>query len=270
MKIYSTTSMVDIETNCKKENADLLLLGAGPIKLDEFKNLKYIFRAGIGCENIPTEEIGRIGFVELFFPSQSTRDVISNAVADFTYSLILSENILLRTAENWDRRPRESKKSLCIIGLGNIGSKVFHALKQSTGAACGYDIMNDNEFDHHYCDLYSFHVPLKHYVPGTIYKDNRNLISKDFLEKIPKNSTIINTSRGGIANEYDIMCWLKDNPYAKYITDVYSKEPYTQESHLSKFVGTQVYGTPHIASYTVNVKKALTSDALALIERLKI
>jgi len=260
--------MTKIKKNCEKKDAEFLLLGAKAIDLDEYPNLKYIFRAGVGCDQIPIEGIQERG-IELHFPTKECRDVISMTVAKFTLGWILAERSLQRTIEEWYREPVSSNKVVLIVGgAGHVGSKLMR-LCQDVGIRSVPSDPKHGLFNYEEADIVTFHVPLVSYEHGTVFRDNRNLISKDILSKMKKDVVIINTSRGGIANEEDIAAFLKANPQAKYITDVYQKEPYTDECVLSEFKGTQFFGTPHIGSYSEEVREALTDTAQGLIDSIE-
>ena len=64
MKIWKNTATLDdhddgLDFTQLRDIAKIALLGNKPIVIDEFPNLKGIFRAGIGRDNIPEEEAKR-------------------------------------------------------------------------------------------------------------------------------------------------------------------------------------------------------------------
>ena len=63
-------------------------------------------------------------------------------------------------------------------------------------------------------------------------KDIKNLIAKKEFEMIKKTSFIINTSRGPIINENDLVEALKEEKIAGVGLDVYDKEPLAQDHKL--------------------------------------
>lgn len=269
--IYSTTLMVDKKSNCEKYEAELLLLGAKPVDWDAYPKLKYVFRAGVGCDNIDVYDI-RVRNLKLFFPSERTRKIISEAVAHLAFGWIMAEGAMDRRIHEWYREPRRGRKRICVVGAcGNIGSLVYSLCdglllevipsdpKDPSGEYVGWGS----------CDIITFHIPLETYEVGCLYRNNVNFVNSEFLSKLKPTVTLINTSRGKIANEYDIAAFLQENPQAKYITDVYNEEPYTKENPLDKFYMTQFFGSPHIASYTYDVREALTKDVSDLLMRLE-
>ena len=89
-------------------------------------------------------------------------------------------------------------------------------------------------------DIVSIHVVL-----GDRYK---NLITKKELELMKKSSFLINTSRGPIINEDDLIEVLKDEKIAGVGLDVYDKEPLPQD-HKLRFLPNALL-LPHIGYVT--------------------
>ena len=89
-------------------------------------------------------------------------------------------------------------------------------------------------------DIISIHLVL-----GERYK---NLISKKELGMMKKTALIINTSRGPIINEKDLVEALKDEKIAGAGLDVYDKEPLPQD-HKLRFLPNALL-LPHIGYVT--------------------
>ena len=89
-------------------------------------------------------------------------------------------------------------------------------------------------------DIVSIHLVL-----GDKYK---NLITKKELEMMKKSSFLINTSRGAIINEDDLIQTLKDETIAGVGLDVYEKEPLPQDHKLRFFPNALLL--PHIGYVT--------------------
>ena len=92
MKIWKNTSTLDdydegLNFTTDKEQAEIALLGSKPIDLIDFPNLKGIFRAGVGRDNVPENEAIKSG-IEVRYPSQGTINIIFDETAIFTCSLI--------------------------------------------------------------------------------------------------------------------------------------------------------------------------------------
>ena len=89
-------------------------------------------------------------------------------------------------------------------------------------------------------DIISIHV-----VFGERYK---NLITKNELSIMKKSSFLINTSRGPIINEEDLIDALKNETIAGVGLDVYNKEPLPQDHKLRFFSNALLL--PHIGYVT--------------------
>ena len=85
-----------------------------------------------------------------------------------------------------------------------------------------------------------------HLVLGERYK---NLITKKELEMMKKTSYLINTSRGPIINENDLVKALKDEKIAGAGLDVYDQEPLEQD-HKLRFLP-NVLLLPHLGFVTI-------------------
>ena len=144
-------------------------------------------------------------------------------------------------------------KILGLIGLGRVGSQVA-----KIGKAFGMQVMSWSEnlnlnackdLDVLPCtkedliknsDFLSIHVQ-----GGDRYKD---CISLEELDKMKKTAFLINTSRGEIVNEDDLIIALSTNVIAGAGIDVYEKEPLAENNKL-RFLPNALL-TPHIGYVT--------------------
>ena len=189
-------------------------------------------------------------------------DINSNPAAEVTWALILG---LMRNLKQeidnmfqgyWQTTiGYELKgKRLGIIGLGKIGSQVA-----KIGQAFGMEVsawsenLNLSEANKlnvlpmskddliKTSDILSIHVVL-----GDKYK---NLITKKELEDMKKTSFLINTSRGEIVNEKDLIEALENDQIAGAGLDVYNQEPLPQD-HKLRFLP-NAFLLPHLGYVTV-------------------
>ena len=189
-------------------------------------------------------------------------DINSNPAAEVTWALILG---LIRNLKQeidnmfqgyWQTTiGYELKgKRLGIIGLGKIGSQVA-----KIGQAFGMEVsawsenLNLSEANKlnvlpmskddliKTSDILSIHVVL-----GDRYK---NLITKKELKEMKKSSFLINTSRGEIINEKDLIEALEGDEIAGAGLDVYNQEPLPQD-HKLRFLP-NAFLLPHLGYVTV-------------------
>ncbi len=160
----------------------------------------------------------------------------------------------------WDRSEHVgseiSGKTLGIIGIGTIGRIVAENAGTMGMNLIGNDIEISDD-DKIWGDLnieccsfedliqrsnaITLHIPLN--------QETYNLFSEDVFKKMPKGSFIINTSRGGIVNESDLLKYLKNRHLGGAMLDVFENEPIKDSTLFSGLKNLIL--TPHIAGLTV-------------------
>ena len=160
-------------------------------------------------------------------------------------------------------------KMLGVIGLGKIGTQVAKVGKAFGMEVCAW---SENLKLSHANDLgvlpMSKEDLLKnsdiisiHLVLGERYK---NLITKKEIEMMKKTSFLINTSRGPIINENDLVEALKDEKIAGVGLDVYDKEPLPQD-HKLRFLPNALL-LPHIGYVTAENYSKFYSQMIENLE----
>ena len=140
----------------------------------------------------------------------------------------------------------QSNNRIGIIGYGNIGSKLKRVLDCFSFKNYVYDPFLDHNFlvnlkKIQTCDLISIHVPLTF---DTNFPTS-NLIDKSFMMEM-NSKTLINTSRGGVVNEQDLIEFNNIN----YISDVWLNEPIPSR----EIIDYSLISTPHIAGHSFDGK----------------
>jgi D-3-phosphoglycerate dehydrogenase / 2-oxoglutarate reductase len=146
--------------------------------------------------------------------------------------------------------------NLGVIGYGRLGKMMVHY-----GLAFGMNVyvydpyqkveienvnqVNLNELLNN-SDVVSLHVH--------VTDETRKMINKDFIEKMKNNSYLINTSRGELVDELEILKNLENGKLAGYGTDVISDEfNDIRQSKLIEYSKNEKYNiviTPHIGGMT--------------------
>ena len=217
--------------------------------------LKYIMTSGMRNNSIDLEIAKKNKIIVC------GTEINSNPAAEITWLLILG---LLRNikqeADNmfqgyWQTTiGLELKgKMLGLIGLGKIGTQVAKVAKAFGMEVCAWsenlNLSHANEIGVlpmnkedllKTADIVSLHV-----VYGDKYK---NLINKKEFEMMKKSSFLINTSRGPIVNENDLIEALKNENIAGAGLDVYDNEPLPQD-HKLRFLPNALL-LPHIGYVT--------------------
>ena len=217
--------------------------------------LKYIMTSGMRNNAIDLQATKEKGIIVC------GTDINPNPAAEITWMLILGllRNIKQET-ENMFQGYWQTTigfelkgKMLGLIGLGKIGTQVAKVAKAFGMEVCAWsenlDLTHANKIGVlpmtkedllKTSDIISIHVVL-----NDKYK---NLITKDDFEIMKKTSFLINTSRGSIVNENDLVQALKDEMIAGAGLDVFEKEPLPQD-HRLRFISNALI-LPHIGYVT--------------------
>ena len=204
-------------------------------------------------------------------------EINSNPAAEITWALILG---LMRNMKQeidnmfqgyWQTTIGYELKGklLGLIGLGKIGTQVAKIGKAYGMEVCAWsenlNLSHANEMGVlpmskddllKNADIVSIHV-----VGSKRYK---NLITKKELKIMKKSSFLVNTSRGSIINEDDLIQTLKDELIAGAGLDVYEKEPLPQD-HKLRFLPNALL-LPHIGYVTAENYSKFYSQMLENLE----
>ena len=246
-----------------------LMDAAGP-------QLKIISSYAVGFDNVDIKAATDRGIVVTNTPC----DEVNEAVAEHTWALILA---LARRIVEADESVRQGLfrgwepdiylgtnligKTLGIIGLGRIGSMVARRAK-------GYNMQifyNKHESDPEVerelgvkfaaldellakSDFISLHVPLN--------DETRHMINKDTLVKMKKGAFLVNTARGPVVNEHDLIEALKSAQLAGAALDVFDNEPNISPELLAM---PNVITTPHIGSATKEARDKMGELAVGAL-----
>lgn len=223
--------------------------------------LKIVSNYAVGFDNINIKAATDRGVVITNTPSEK----INEAVAEHTWALILSLARRIVEADEATRRGGYKGwepdiflgtgllgKTLGIIGLGRIGSMVARRAK-GYGMTVYYnkrsrDEEAEKELNVKFAtledllsksDFVTLHVPLT--------EETRHMINKETLAKMKKRSYLINTARGSVVDENDLVEALRLGHLAGAALDVFDNEPNINPELLGM---ENVVLTPHIASAT--------------------
>ncbi len=222
--------------------------------------LKVISNYAVGYDNIDIQAATEMGI-----PVCITPGVLTEATADCTLAMILG--ISRRIVES-DRYVRSDKfsgwdprlflgydvygKTLGIVGMGRIGRAVARRaagfgmqvlytkntpLPEEQKVAGSRHVDLDNLLKE--SDFVSLHIPMRPEV--------KHLIGKRELEMMKDTAFVINTARGAIINENELVKALRDKKIAGAALDVYEFEPDVNKDFYDL---DNVLLLPHIGSAT--------------------
>eukprot|EP00483_Globobulimina_turgida_P011980 UN12002 len=109
-------------------------------------------------------------------------------------------------------------------------------------------------------DALTVHLPL--------LKSTRHIINRNILSLLNDNAYVINTSRGGIVNEKDILAMTKEKNL-RYACDVYENEPKSSDKTFKDDdirKNENIYGTHHIGASTSQSADAVGNETLRVIQ----
>ena len=104
------------------------------------------------------------------------------------------------------------------------------------------------------CDYVSLHIPKQ--------SNGESVIGKRELELMKDNAIIINTSRGGVINEDDLIWALDNGKIAGAALDVYENEPNPKKELLSH---PKILCTPHIGAATNEAQDRIGQEIVDII-----
>lgn len=246
-----------------------LMDAAGP-------QLKVISNYAVGFDNVDVSAATDRGVVVVNTPS----DEVNESVAEHTWALILSlarriveadESVRRGAYKGWEPHifigTNLVGKTLGIIGLGRIGSMVARRAKGYNMTVLYNKHTQDPEAEKELgvvfssldellakSDYVSLHVPLT--------EDTRHMINKDTLAKMKRGAYLINTARGPVVNEEDLIQTLKSGQLAGAGLDVYDNEPNIGPELITM---QNCILTPHIASATWEARNKMGEQAVAAI-----
>ena len=223
--------------------------------IESLPKLKYIMTSGMRNKAIDLETAKKKKIIVC------GTEINSNPAAEVTWALILGlYRNMKQEIDNMFQGYWQTTigfelkgKMLGLIGLGKIGTQVAKIAKAFGMEVCAWsenlNLTHANEIGVlpmtkedllRTADIVSIHV-----VFGDKYK---NLITNKEIKMMKKSSFLINTSRGPIINEKDLIDALKEEKIAGVGLDVFDKEPLPQD-HKLRFLPNALL-LPHIGYVT--------------------
>ena len=234
------------------------------------KNLRVISTYSVGFDHIDTkyakEKKIRVGY---------TPEVLTDATADLAFLLLLDS---LRRVSEGDRNIRDGKwkvvygahdyvgvdlqgKNLGILGLGRIGQRlakrakafdmkiIYHnrnRISKTKEKSLGTKYVSFEKLISQ-SDVISIHVPHT--------KETDKMFNMKVFKKMKDTVFLINTSRGKVVNEKDLVVALKKKIIAGAGLDVFEQEPIGKGHPLTKLQN--VVLAPHIGSSTKETRSKM-------------
>jgi glyoxylate reductase len=236
--------------------------------LDAAPRLKVVANYAVGFDNVDVAEARRRG-VEV----TTTPDVLSEATADLAWALLLAtarrlgEGERLVRAGEW-KGPAPTQllgqpvggRTLGIVGMGAIGRAVA---RRARGFSMPVVYFNRNrvpveveqELGTRFvaldellstADYVSLHAPLN--------DQSRHLIDAAALARMKPTAVLVNTARGALVDEVELVRALRQRTIAAAGLDVYEREPLLADG-LAQL--DNVVLSPHVGSATTDTRGAM-------------
>lgn len=220
--------------------------------LNKAHNLKFV-QTGAGFDNVDIEACTKKNIWV-----SNAAGVNANAVAEHIMALILGyyKNISYLD-QSMKNREDETKlvyvggelagKTIGTIGFGAIGSRVAELAKAFRMKVLAYDTNpNRQSDDAEMVDLDTL-IAQSDVITLNIFlnESTRHLVDKQFLAKMKSDALLVNTARGPIICEEDLIEALKNNVIGGACLDVFTREPLSVDSELRALKN--VVLTPHTA-----------------------
>jgi glyoxylate reductase len=238
--------------------------------IDTAQNLKAISTYSVGFDHIDVNYAKskkiRVGY---------TPEVLTDATADLAFSLMID---VMRRVTEGDKIIRKGLwrqiygaydyvgvdlqgKTLGILGLGRIGSTLAKRAK-AFDMKLVYHSRNrvsktrEKLLDIKYVSwdkLISQSDVISIHVPHTVQTDK--LFDAKIFKKMKKSAFLINTARGKVVNQKDLVISLKKKIIAGAGLDVFEEEPISNTNTLTKL--NNVVLAPHIGSSTKETREEM-------------
>lgn len=235
--------------------------------LDSAPALKIVANVAVGFDNVDVAHAASRGVIVT-----NTPDVLTDAVADLTWALILAvtrrigEGERIVRAGAWRGWSFEfmlgsslAGKQLGIVGPGRIGRAVG-ARAAAFGMSVAYSSRRTGDWHGAEpmsldrllatSDVLSLHVPLR--------SETRHLIDQRALARMKRTAYLVNTTRGAVVDEAALVWALGERLIAGAALDVFEREP---EVHPGLLELENVVLTPHLGSATRETRLAMAELA---------
>ncbi|WP_296201696.1 4-phosphoerythronate dehydrogenase [Psychrobacter sp. UBA3962] len=233
----------------------LLIRSVTPINAELLKDndsVKYVGSATIGTDHVDQDYLHERG---IYFSNAA--GCSKHSVAQYVLTAIFNLRPQYWLSDNSGINDSQAVPvKLGIIGLGNIGSTLAGYAADLGWQVLGYDPLlptsdiNNASFEQllTQSDVISLHVPLTRAADSDY--PTYHLIDKQALAKMANTTILINSARGPVISEAELLLELEQNPQRQVVLDVFEHEPIVPAELLNKLT----IATPHIAGYTLEGK----------------
>lgn len=268
-KLVAQNCKTDAEVIALAKDADIILVQYYEITariIEALENCKLILRYGIGVNNVDIEAASKKGILVANVPDYAIEEV-----SDHTFMLILSlirkMPVVTQAIKDgiWDVNiacpvQRVKGQTLGLVGYGRIPRLLNKKIKGFGFRVLAYDpyvsvddvcedcvTLVDFETLLEESDIISLHAPLS--------KSTKHLFHKETFSRMKETAYLVNTSRGGLIEEQDLIEAIENGVIAGAALDVVEDEPLSPDSRLRQC--DRIIVTPHMAWYSEKAQEML-------------
>ena len=232
--------------------------------MDRLPKCKVLVRYGIGFDSIQVPEATKRGIVVCNLPDYCIKDVATHALAMIldTCRKVTYLNADVRKG-HWNGNAgykinRIGDMVIGLAGFGNIARQLSKYLKAFEGTVIAYDPFLPESMFREYgveqvtfdelcarSDVISIHTPLN--------ESSRHLIDRTSIAKMKDGVILVNTSRGPVVCQDDLVEALKSGKVKAAGMDVMEKEPLTDVNEPAFGCDTLIIN-PHSAFNSVEAE----------------
>ena len=249
--------------------------------IDACSSLKIIGRGGVGMDNIDVEYAIEKGLYLINTPNASSRSVAEMVFAHFfSLARFLHESNRLMPLEgdthfsamkkSFSKAHELEGKNLGVIGFGEIGKEVIKigislgmkvkvltrkpktekiSLSFFDGQSINFDISSTQDWDEFLKDtqFISINTP----------KTTEYIIDAPQFEKMQDGIFIVNTARGGVLNEVELLKAIESGKVAGAALDVFENEP---SPELPLLMNPNLSLSPHLGGNTLDAQEKIGTE----------
>ncbi len=241
--------------------------------MDRAPRLRVLARSGIGYDNIDVEAASARGICVVNTPEAPTEPTAEQAI---TFILMLARRIKEsdRALSDGHWLPRQElegtevvAKTLGVVGLGRIGGRVAEVFSRGLKMrVIAYDpYIPADRFPAKGAEkVSSLHELLSRadfvtvHCPAT--SETRGMANRDFFARMKRGSFFVNTARGAVMVEADLLQALKSGHLSAAALDVFEEEPTPSGNPLLRLPNVVV--TPHAASNSMEGNWRMSTGAV--------
>jgi D-3-phosphoglycerate dehydrogenase len=236
--------------------------------LSKFANLKIIISATTGLNHIDIEYCNKNKIKIIYLNKNNYKLKKITSTSELTLSIILTairklnhyyKNIF-KISERYKYDVYQFKNyTIGIIGYGRVGKKLLNDLKYLKFNVFFYDVNKKFEKKKNYLDLKKL-LRVSDVITLNINYTNSNInfFNKRLFNQCKKKIIFVNTARGEVVNEKDLLNFLKKNKSSSAYLDVIKDETINYKKNiLYKYSrkNNNMFITPHLGGATIDALK---------------